>query len=176
LVATRCTKFLALLEAFKYDEFEARFWRTAVATALITRDVAGYPFEASPNLSDPKVRARLSPSAIKGFIRIIEKWKVKEAQARELLNNPSSGTFYGWKANPQGKKLDQDTLTRISLIVGIFKALNILYSEKLADAWVTLPNRDPMFRGATPLAYMIERGQPGMMHVRQLLDAWRGGL
>ena len=46
--------------------------------------------------------------------------------------------YYGWKAHPQGKKLGQDTLTRISLLIGIFKALHILYSEKLADAWVTV--------------------------------------
>ena len=59
--------------------------------------------------------------------------------------------------------------------MGIFKALNILYSSRLADAWITLPNTNPMFRGNTPLAYMLRLGQPGMMHVRQLLDARRGG-
>ena len=147
----------------------------AAAAVVAVPHIAGYAFQVSPNLSDAKVRERLSPSAIKGFVRIMEKWGIRDRDARELLNNPSSGTYYGWKSQPRGKKLDQDTLTRISLIVGIFKALNILYSEKLADAWVTLPNRDPMFRGGTPLAYMIERGQPGMMHVRQLLDSWRGG-
>ena len=73
------------------------------------------------------------------------------------------------------RTLDQDALTRISLLVGIFKALNILYSPALADAWISLPNRNAMFRGESPLAYMIQRGQPGMVHVRQLLDARRGG-
>ena len=38
------------------------------------------------------------------------------------------------------KVLDQDKLTRISLLLGLFKALNILYTRKLADAWVQLPN------------------------------------
>jgi len=38
-----------------------------------------------------------------------------------------------------------------------------------------LPNRNPLFRGGTPLEYVIQRGQPGMQHVRQLLDARRGG-
>ena len=66
-------------------------------------------------------------------------------------------------------------VTRISLLIGIFKALNILYSPKLADAWITLPNRNPMFQGASPLVYMLQRGQPGMVAVRQLLDARRGG-
>jgi hypothetical protein len=146
-----------------------------MATAYAIPNIVGYPFNILPDLSNQKIRERLSPSAIRGFVRIMEKWGVKETNARKLLGGPSSGTYYGWKAHPQGRKLDQDTLTRISLVVGIFKALHILYSEKLADAWITLPNRDPMFRGETPLAYMVERGQPGMIHVRQLLDAWRGG-
>lgn len=146
-----------------------------MAAAPVIPNIAGYAFTVLPDLSEPKVRQRLSPSAIKGFVRIMDAWGVKETDARKLLGGPSSGTYYGWKAHPQGKKLDQDTLTRISFVLGIYKALHILYSDKLADSWITLPNRDPMFRGATPLKYMIEQGQPGMLHVRQLLDAWRGG-
>lgn len=60
-------------------------------------------------------------------------------------------------------------------MVGIFKALHTLYSIKLADAWITLPNTNPMFHGATPLAYMLRLGVPGMMHVRELLDARSAG-
>ena len=71
--------------------------------------------------------------------------------------------------------MDQDRLTRISLLLGIFKALNILYSKKLADAWVQLPNSNPMFGGESPLASMIKGGVPTMVRVRQLLDARRGG-
>ena len=104
----------------------------------------------------------------------MEKWGIKDPEARQLLGGISSGSYYSWKKQPK-RLLDQDSLTRISLLLGIFKALNILYSEKLADAWVTLPNRNPMFRGTTPLNYMVQRGQPGMFHVRQLLDARRGG-
>ncbi|MGA2537008.1 MAG: MbcA/ParS/Xre antitoxin family protein [Terracidiphilus sp.] len=66
-------------------------------------------------------------------------------------------------------------MTRISILIGIFKALNILYSQRLADAWMTLPNSNPMFNGSTPLEYVLRLGQPGMMYVRQLLDARRGG-
>ncbi|MBV9217759.1 MAG: DUF2384 domain-containing protein, partial [Acidobacteria bacterium] len=66
-------------------------------------------------------------------------------------------------------------LTRISLLLGIFKALNILYSSKLANAWVTSPNTNPMFKGGTPLAYMIQGGMPALLRIRQLLDARLGG-
>ena len=64
---------------------------------------------------------------------------------------------------------------RVSLLVGIFKALNTLYTRKLADAWVSPPNTNPIFAGETPLAYMVKGGQPAMMRVRQLLDARRVG-
>jgi hypothetical protein len=145
-----------------------------LAAAFVLPSIAGYSFDTSPDLSRAEVRQRLSPAAIQGFLRMMERWGVKDPDARQLLGGISSGSYYGWKKQPK-RVLDQDTLVRISLLLGIFKALNILYSEALADAWVTLPNRNPMFRGATPLAYMVQGGQPGMVHVRQLLDARRGG-
>ncbi|WP_348266660.1 MbcA/ParS/Xre antitoxin family protein [Edaphobacter paludis] len=146
-----------------------------MAAALVIPHIAGYAFDVSPDLSNLPTRERLSPAAIKGFLRIMEKWGIKDTEARQLLGGLSSGSYYGFKKEPKHRTLDQDTLTRISLLVGIFKALNILYSKSLADAWIKLPNRNSMFRGMTPLAYMIQRGLPGMLHVRQLLDARRGG-
>lgn len=146
-----------------------------MAAALVLPHIVGYALDASPDLSHPPTRVRLSAAAIKGFLRIMEKWAIKDPDARQLLGGLSSGSYYGLKKEPKHRTLDQDTLTRISLLVGIFKALNILYSPALADAWITLRNRNPMFKGMSPLAYMIQRGQPGMLHVRQLLDARRGG-
>lgn len=146
-----------------------------MAASLPLPSVPGYQTEIAVNLSDPVTRRRLSSSAIKGFLSIMEKWGVRDPDARLLLGGISTGSYYAWKKASKGRVLDQDTLMRISMLIGIFKALNILYSPKLADAWTTLPNTNPMFRGETPLAYMIQRGQPGMMHVRQLLDSRRGG-
>jgi|ERR1700757_2253589 hypothetical protein len=144
-----------------------------MAASLVLPNVPGYRSESAADLSDPATRRRLSPAAVKGFLAIMEKWKLRDPDARELLGGMSTGSFYALKKEP--RTLDQDKLTRVSLILGIFKALNILYSPKLADAWVTLPNSNPIFRGLTPVAYMIQRGQPGMLSVRQLLDARRGG-
>src|SRR6201995_5315200 len=146
-----------------------------MAATLALPNVPGYRSESSADLSDPATRRRLSAAAVKGFLAIMEKWKLRDPEARQLLGGVATGSFYALKKEPAGRTLDQDTLTRISLLVGIFKALNILYSPKLADAWMTLPNTNPMFRGLTPLAYIAQRGQPGMVHVRQLLDARRGG-
>jgi hypothetical protein len=137
--------------------------------------IAGYRFDTAANLADPATRKRLSPAGIKAFLRIAQKWGIKDQDACKLLGGMSSGSFYAMKKEPSRRALDQDILTRISLLIGIFKALNILYSERLADAWMTLANSNPMFRGSTPLEYILRLGQPGMMEVRQLLDARRGG-
>jgi hypothetical protein len=145
------------------------------AAAVLVPQIAGYPFEVAANLADPATRARLSPAGFKAFLRIMEKWGIRDPDARELLGGPSSGWFYQVKSLKGKRALSQDMLTRISLLIGIYKALNILYSRKLADAWMTLPNNNPMFGGQPPLEYLKHRGQPGMISVRQLLDARRGG-
>jgi len=126
------------------------------------------------DLSAKDERERLSPSAIKAFLNIMAKWAVRDDDARILLGGISNGQFYEIKKNPQ-RTITPDALTRISYLVGIFKALNILYSEKLADAWVQRPNANPIFGGQTALAYMIKGGLPAIQVVRRLLDARRGG-
>jgi hypothetical protein len=128
-----------------------------------------------PDLSAKAERERLSPSAIRAFLNIMERWGVRDEDARALLGGISNGRFYEMKKDPQ-RTLDADALTRVSYLVGIFKALNILYSEALADAWMQRPNTSRIFGGATPLAYMIRGGLPAMQTVRRLVDARRGGM
>ena len=64
---------------------------------------------------------------------------------------------------------------RLSYLIGIYKALHILHGRSLADQWVQLANRHPIFGGGTPLAYMIRGGLPAMQTVRRPLDARRAG-
>ena len=141
--------------------------------ALLSHPIAGFGVYLPADLSDKQVQKRLSPAARKAFFKIAAAWKIRDEEAKQLLGGISNGVFYQMKAGETKTPLDQDRLTRVSLLVGIFKALNILYSQKLADAWICLPNTNPMFAGETPLAYMVKGGQPAMMRVRQLLDARR---
>jgi hypothetical protein len=135
---------------------------------------AAVTWEKPADLSSKEVLKRLSPAAVKAFLKIRELWALRDEDARQLLGGISNGSFYELKRKAR-PTLDQDRLTRISLLTGIFKALNILYSKRLADRWMQLPNENPMFEGATPLAYMVKGGLPAMLRVRQLLDARRGG-
>ena len=126
------------------------------------------------NLSGKGERERLSPAAIRTFFNIAGRWGLRDEDARLLLGGVSNGAFYEMKKNAE-RVLEADRLLRISYLIGIFKALNILYSETLADSWIQLPNSNRIFGGQTPLAYMIRGGVPALQAVRRLLDARRGG-
>lgn len=120
-------------------------------------------------------RERLSPGALRAFFNIMARWQVRDDDARALLGGLSNGPYYALKKQPD-RTLDADTLLRISYLVGIFKALHVLHGEALADEWIRLPNANPLFGGATPLACMARGGVPALQAVRRLLDARRGGL
>jgi hypothetical protein len=127
-----------------------------------------------PDLTSREERARLSAPGLEAFLAIMARWKVRDEDTRALLGGVTNGPFYEMKRAP-GRVLDADRLTRISYVLGIFKALRILHGDTLADQWVRLPNRNPIFDGQTPLAYMIRGGLPAMQIVRRLLDARRAG-
>lgn len=134
-------------------------------------------YDPSPivDLSSKEERDRLSASAVKAFLNIMERWGIRDEDARQLLSL-TNGPFYEMKKKADSRKLDQDRLTRVSHLVGIFKALNILHGKELADKWIRLPNTNRIFGGQTPLDYMIRGGLPAMQTVRRLLDARSGGL
>ena len=142
--------------------------------ATMPEAVVGFSWKTAIDLSKKENRIRLSPAAVKGLLRIATHWKLRDEDTRVLLGGVSSGSFYALKSGA-ARTLGEDELTRISLLIGIYKALNILYGHRLADAWMGLPNTNPMFGGETPLEYVKRGGIPAFMRVRQLLDARRGG-
>ena len=147
------------------------FGEAALAAGV---QLPGISWDRPVDLSDRAIQEKLSPVARRAFFALVQHWKLRDEDARRLLGGLSNGSFYQLKK--AARTLDQDKLTRISLLVGIFKALNILYSAKLADAWVERPNSNSLFVGQTPLQYMLKGGVPAIMRVRQMLDARRGGL
>jgi len=134
----------------------------------------GLDLRKLPDLADARTRTRLSTAAIAAFFAIVEKWQLRNEDAKALLGGTSHGRYFELKKNRKGL-LSQDELTRISLLIGIFKALNILFSQRLANQWAARPNSNPMFNDSAPLEYLKRGGVPGMIGVRRLLDSRRGG-
>ena len=133
----------------------------------------GYQFEVMPDLSRLETRERLSQSAIDGLFAIADKWQLSMERAGELLGGMPRSTVY--KLKTAAGTLSQDQLTRVSYIVGVYKALHILLPDEPADQWMTRPNDNFLFGGQTPLDLVVRAGIPGLQQLRGLLDAARGG-
>lgn len=124
---------------------------------------------------DPKVRRQMSAPALRTFFHVAEAWGLANEEQRALLGWPPESTFYKYKAG-HGGTLSYDSLMRISLVLGIYKDLQILYPDAgLADRWVRLPNSNSLFGGRPALALMMEGGMDALYQVRRLLDGRRGG-
>ncbi len=123
---------------------------------------------------DPAVRRRLSGAALRGFFGIARAWQLGVAEERGLLGWPPASTFHKYKSGEAGP-LSLDTLTRISLVLGIYKSLHVLYPQPVfADNWMRMPNTNALFGGRTPLAFVVDAGLDGLFQLRRLLDGRRG--
>lgn len=116
--------------------------------------------------------AKTAQVALSTFFNITQAWGVKADEQRVLLGSPASSTLFKWKKG-EVSKINVDTLERISYILGIYKALGILFTTReQADAWVNKRNRD--FNGETALAFMLRGKMANLSETRRYLDAQRG--
>jgi hypothetical protein len=115
-----------------------------------------------------------TPAIVKAVTRAADFWELRNADAAALFDVPLA-TWNRMKAGQFRGTLDRDKLMRASLIVGIFKGLRLLFNGPLEHGWPKAVNAGPLYRGRSPVAFMIEGGIPAMMRVRDHVDALRGG-
>ena len=120
-------------------------------------------------------RKGLSGPALRTFLRIADLWGLSVDEQMTLLGVTARSTFFKWKRDPN-TVLPKDTLERISYILGIYKALQILLpNEKAADDWVKRPNDASLFVGGSALDRMLSGQVADLFVVRHYLDTQRGG-
>ncbi|HKY94707.1 MAG TPA: antitoxin Xre-like helix-turn-helix domain-containing protein [Kiloniellales bacterium] len=129
----------------------------------------------APDLGDAATRRRLSEPGLGAFRKVAEALRLTIEEQCTLLGAIPRRTFHRWIAGGAGE-LARDQLERISLTLGIFKALQILFPvAERRDAWLRAANGDQPFGGQAPLAYLLEGSQQHLWEARRYLDAWRGG-
>lgn len=137
-----------------------------------------HPLEASRFA--PANRRRLSGPAMRTFMAIADLWGLAEEERLLVLGLPPRSTYFGWaKAAREHAEINLpvDTLLRISALLGIHKALRILFpTEREGIEWLRSPHMALPFGGQPPLALATAGTQDGLMAVRRFLDAARGGL
>ncbi|KND55051.1 hypothetical protein BPUN_3414 [Candidatus Paraburkholderia kirkii] len=94
----------------------------------------------------------MSAAGPRAFFNIARDWSLSAEEQIVLLGSPGRSTYFKWKNAPQSARLARDTLERFSLILGIYKALQILLPDpKAADTWIRRPNAAPSFGGRPAL-------------------------
>ena len=106
------------------------------------------------------------------FLALADTWRLNTDQQITLLGSPARSTFFKWKK--QGGSISADTGERISHLVSIYKALQILFPDSdRADAWIERPHR--FFGNRCARDVMLDGKLQDIIRVREYLDAQRGG-
>jgi uncharacterized protein (DUF2384 family) len=113
-----------------------------------------------------------STTELDAFFALASVWALGAEQQIVLLGSPSRSTYFKWKRD--GGSVSTDTEERISHLMAIYKALQILFPDPdRADAWLRRPNR--VFEGRTALDVMLGGRLQDIIRVREYIDAQRGG-
>lgn len=106
------------------------------------------------------------------FQKLADAWDLSTEHQLKLLGSPARSTYFKWKKD--GGSLPHDTEERVSHLLAIYKALQILVPDTTqSDAWIKKPNA--YFRGVSALDVMLNGQVVDILKVRQYLDVQRGG-
>ncbi|WP_416153207.1 MbcA/ParS/Xre antitoxin family protein [Thalassobaculum sp. OXR-137] len=118
--------------------------------------------------------ADLVEVALKAYARIADSWNLSLKEAAGLADM-SESTWKRARRPGFAGDLTKDQFLRLSAVIGIYKSLELYFSEPLAQTWFTRPNSGPLFRGRRPVETAIENGLPHILAIRTYLDSLRGG-
>ncbi|PSL19963.1 antitoxin Xre-like helix-turn-helix domain-containing protein [Shimia abyssi] len=126
-------------------------------------------------ITKPKPQpAEITAVALKAYARIAHHWGLSQKDAAQLADMSESTWKRAKKPNFTGE-LSKDQLLRLSAIIGIYKSLELYFSEPVASGWMTRVNAGPLFNGKRPVDSAIDGGLPQILNIRTYLDAVRGG-
>lgn len=142
--------------------------------AMVFEEAAASWTPAGPSLESVVDRARLTAPGLRTFFNIADEWGLTAEQQRTLLGGISKSSFHNWKAG-QVAALSRDQLERVSLVLGIYKAMALLFADgEGAKRWLKGANTGAAFGGFSPLARMLRGGIEDLYVTRRYIDAWRG--
>lgn len=134
--------------------------------ALERIETSGTTFRADPITQDE------GAAMFRAVLNLFGKWDLTDEQAAILLDMPVR-TYRRWKAEGPGR-LSRDGRARLSNLLGIHKALRIIFTEAARGyAWIKAANA--AFGGARALDVMLGGELTDLMRVRRYLDAERAG-
>lgn len=140
---------------------------------MLNRILVSVPFlrRRSQDPSNPGLRVNPVP-ALAEFLKVTAAWRLSDNEARQLFG--ISRGVQSQLRKGRHATIARDQSARISLLSEVYKGLHVLYGSRQADAWIRLPNRNPIFGGVPPLNYMLQGGPGAVVRVRDFVGCWSG--
>lgn len=109
----------------------------------------------------------------RAVLKLFEHWGLTDAEAVILLGGISLKTYRRWRSQEYGR-VARDLADRLSNLLGIHKALRIIFKEP-SDGyrWIKAPN--DAFGGKSAFEIMSAGAFTDILRVRRYLDSVRGG-
>ena len=129
-----------------------------------------------PRVAESPADHRITPAeaaaSLRAVLRMFDLWQLSAPEAKALLGEPSTATYYRWKGGDI-KSVPHDLTYRLGDLLGIHKALAYLFMEPSRRyEWIKKPNR--AFGGQSALQVMMAGPPAALTRVRNYLDAERG--
>ncbi len=127
---------------------------------------------AVPAFRPTPITQEEAAAMFRAVLNLFGKWSLTDEQAATLLDMPLR-SYRRWKGEGAGR-ISRDGRARLSNLMGIHKALRIIFAEPPRGyAWIKAAN--DVFDGASALDVMLGGELTDIMRVRRYLDAERGG-
>lgn len=112
--------------------------------------------------------------AWKALDNLVQRFRFTQSEAQILMGDMAHSTYYKGLSQ-HTVRLSRDQRERISYLLGIYKALRIIFTDsEQALTWINRRNTLPPFHGHTPRDYLMEGSIVRLAEVRRFLDFWRG--
>lgn len=110
--------------------------------------------------------------ALRTVLNILDAWDVTPRDRMAILGCDQE-MYDRWIKTHELGETHADTLERLSYVLGIWKALQILFPDQAAaNTWIHRSNNSPVFNGKTPLSILVKGRIEDLSLVRQFLDSW----
>jgi uncharacterized protein (DUF2384 family) len=114
----------------------------------------------------------LGGPALRTFERIADRWRLSGVERERVLGLTHS-KYHRVKADPDRAVLSPDTVERVSHVLGIFKALQVLFPDAVrADGWIDRPSL--RLGGESARSRLTSGRFTDLVDLRRYLDAARG--
>ena len=126
---------------------------------------------AASEFSPAPITDEEAAAMFRATLNLFRLWDITDEDAATLLDLPVR-TYRRWKGGDPGR-IDRDGKARLSNLMGIHKALRIIFREpQRGYTWMRAPNK--VFGNRTALDVMLGGELTDLMRVRRYLDAERG--